>query len=73
MMVGFASQPPHPMMVGFRLVFGLLLLAALACFGAGLFKRDPRWHRLGAVILKWTLIAALGFFAVLIVQRLLGH
>ena len=56
-----------------RLVFGLLLLAALACFGAGLFKRDPRWHRLGAVILKWTLIAALGFFAVLIVQRLLGH
>ncbi len=61
------------MMVGFRIVFGLLLLAALFCFGAGLVKRNPRWHRLGVSILKWTLIAAFGFFAVLIAERVLGY
>mgnify|MGYP003555310176 CR=1 FL=1 len=59
-------------MLGFRIVFGLLLLGALGCFAAALVKRDPRWQRLGVVILKWTLIAALGFFAVLTLQRVLG-
>lgn len=59
-------------MVGFRLVFGLLLLAALVCFALGLLRREPRWHRLGVVLLKWTLIAAFGFFAVLIGERVLG-
>ncbi len=59
-------------MIGFRIVFGLLLLAALVCFGLALAKREPRWQRLGLVILKWTLIAALGFFAVLIADRSLG-
>ena len=60
------------MMIGFRIVFGLLLLAALVCFGLALVKREPRWQRLGVLILKWTLIAALGFFAVLFADRALG-
>lgn len=59
-------------MAGFRLVFGLLLLACLALFITGLVRRDPRWTRLGVVVLKWTVFAALGFFAVLFVQRMLG-
>ena len=29
-----------------------------------------RYRRLGWVVLKWTLLAALGFFAVLIAERL---
>lgn len=60
------------MMLGFRIVFGLLLLAALVCFALGLLRREPRWHRLGVVLLKWTLIAAFGFFGVLIAERLLA-
>ena len=58
------------MMVVLRLVFGLLLLAGLACFIAYVITRDPRWRRLGVTIVKWTVLAALGFFAVLIVQQL---
>ena len=58
------------MMVGFRLVFGLLLVASLLCFAMYVGTREVVWRRRGIVILKWTLIAAFGFFAVLIVQRL---
>jgi hypothetical protein len=58
------------MMILFRVVFGLLLLAGLLCFamyaGTGLVM----WRRRGLVIVKWTVLAALGFFAVLIAQRL---
>ena len=60
------------MMVIFRVVFGLLLLAAVGCFVTALVKRDPRWQRLGVKLLKWTLIAAGGFFAVLVAERLFG-
>ena len=59
-------------MAGFRVVFGLLLLICIGLFAAGVFKRDKRWTRLGVILLKWTVFAALGFFAVLLVQRLLG-
>lgn len=58
-------------MAGFRIVFGLLLLACIALFIAGVLKRDKRWTRLGLIVLKWTVFAALGFFAVLLVQALL--
>ncbi|MBH9552368.1 hypothetical protein I7X43_05825 [Inhella sp. 4Y17] len=59
-------------MILFRVVFGLFLAVSLGCFVTALIKRDPRWQRLGVRILKWTLIAAGGFFAVLILERLLG-
>ena len=57
-------------MVLFRLVFGLLLIAAIGCFGMSLVTRDPTWRRRGVVILKWTVFAAVGFFAVLVVSGL---
>lgn len=59
-------------MAGFRIVFGLLLLACIALFIAGVLKRDKRWTRLGVIVLKWTVFAALGFFAVLLAQSLLS-
>jgi hypothetical protein len=58
------------MMVGFRIVFGLLLVASAACFAMYIGTRQPVWRRRGVVILVWTLIAAAGFFAVLIGERL---
>jgi hypothetical protein len=54
----------------FRLVFGLLLVASLLCFAMHIGTRDPVWRRRGVIVLKWTLIAALGFFAVLVLERL---
>jgi hypothetical protein len=36
----------------------------------GVGTGDPAWRRRGVVILKWALIAAAGFFGVLILERL---
>ncbi len=57
-------------MLIFRLVFGLLLLSGVLCFAMYIGTRDPAWRRRGVVIVKWTVLAALGFFAVLILERL---
>ena len=57
-------------MVIFRLVFGLLLVSGLLCFAMYVGTRDTAWRRRGIVIVKWTLIAACGFFAVLVLERL---
>ena len=57
-------------MLIFRLVFGLLLLGSVLCFAMSVGTGDPRWRRRGVVILKWALIAAAGFFGVLILERL---
>jgi hypothetical protein len=57
-------------MLLFRLVFGLLLLASVLCFAMAVGTGDPAWRRRGIVILKWALIAAAGFFGVLILERL---
>lgn len=57
-------------MLLFRLVFGLLLVASLLCFAMYVGTSQIVWRRRGIVVLKWTLIAALGFFAVLILERL---
>jgi hypothetical protein len=53
-----------------RLVFGLLLLAGLLCFAMYIGTSQVVWRRRGLVIVKWTLLAAFGFFAVLILERL---
>jgi len=53
-----------------RLLVLLLLLAAAVNFAIYAGTGNPRYKRLGVVILKWTLIAALGFFAVLVADRL---
>ncbi|MBL8286671.1 MAG: hypothetical protein JNL85_01690 [Rubrivivax sp.] len=56
-------------MVFFRLVFGALLVASLLCFAMYIGTSQVAWRRRGIVVLKWTLVAALGFFAVLIGER----
>ena len=57
-------------MVIFRLVFGLLLVSGLLCFAMYVGTSQVVWRRRGIVIVKWTLIAACGFFAVLVLERL---
>jgi hypothetical protein len=47
----------------------LLLLAAGACFVFFVGTGQPRFKRWGLKILRWTLIAAFGFFGVLILER----
>jgi hypothetical protein len=53
-----------------RLVIGLLLFAAVLCFALYIGTRQVVWRRRGIVIVKWTVLAGLGFFAVLILERL---
>jgi hypothetical protein len=57
-------------MVWFRLVFGTLLVLGVVCFVMYLATQQDGWRRRGIVIVKWTMVAAFGFFAVLIAQRL---
>jgi hypothetical protein len=57
-------------MLIFRLVFGLLLVASLLSFAMYVGTRDARWRQRGVLVLKWALIAAAGFFGVLILERL---
>jgi hypothetical protein len=54
----------------FRLVFGLLLVASIVCYALYIATREPVWRRRGSIVLKWTVLAAAGFFAVLILERL---
>lgn len=58
-------------MLLFRWTVLLLLIAAGVCFALYVGTGQPRYRLWGLVILKWTVIAALGFFAVLVLERLL--
>ena len=58
-------------MLIFRWVVLLLLVAGLVCFAMYLGTGRQRYQVLGFRIVKWTVIAGLGFFAVLILERLL--
>jgi hypothetical protein len=53
-----------------RLVVGLLLFAAVICFALSIGTGQAVWRRRGLIILKWTVLAGLAFFAVLILERL---
>jgi hypothetical protein len=57
-------------MLIFRLVFGLLLLASVLCFAMAIGTGQVVWRQRGLKMLKWTVLAALGFFGVLILERL---
>jgi hypothetical protein len=57
-------------MLLFRWAILLLLVAAGVSFAFYAGTGEARYRRFGLVVLKWTLVAAFGFFAVLIVQRL---
>jgi len=54
----------------FRLVFGALLLAALLCFALYIGTQQAVWKERGMVVLKWTVLAGLGFFGVIALERL---
>jgi hypothetical protein len=57
-------------MLLFRLVFGLLLLAAILCLAMFVGTGQRQWRRRAMLVLKWATIAALGFFGVLVLERL---
>jgi hypothetical protein len=58
-------------MLLFRWTVVLLLIAAGVCFAFYIGTGQAAYRQWGLVILKWTVIAALGFFAVLALERLL--
>lgn len=57
-------------MLLFRWAIFFLLLAAGVLFAFYAGTGQPRYKRLGIVTLKWTLLAAFGFFLVLILERI---
>jgi hypothetical protein len=52
-----------------RVVVLALLVAAIVCFGLYAATGAPTWRARGTVILKWTTLALVGFFALLILER----
>jgi hypothetical protein len=57
-------------MLIFRTIVLLLLVAGLLCFALYIGTGQARWRALGIRIVKWTVVAALGFFAVLLLERI---
>ena len=57
-------------MLLFRWILMLLLLAAGVSFAFYAGTGQPKYKRFGLVVLKWTLLAAAGFFLVLVLDRL---
>ena len=57
-------------MLIFRWLAMLLLLAAAMSFAFYAGTGQVRYRRFGLLILKWTVVAALFFFAVLFIGRL---
>lgn len=56
-------------MVLFRILVLLLLLASGVSFALYAITGRPHYKRWGLRVLKWTVVGALGFFAVLAFQR----
>ena len=57
-------------MLIFRWIVLLLLVAGVLCFAMFIGTGQVRYRSWGVRIVKWTLVAALGFFAVLILERM---
>ncbi len=57
-------------MLLFRWAIMLLLLSAAVCFAFYAGTGQARFKRFGLIVMKWTLIAAFCFFAVLILERI---
>lgn len=57
-------------MLIFRLIVLLLLVAAVLCFAMYVGTKDRRWLRRTQLIVRWTVMAGLGFFAVYLLGRL---
>lgn len=57
-----------PMLL-FRCLILLCLLGAAVCFAFYVGTGQPRFRQWGWITLKWTLLAAGGFFTILILER----
>ena len=57
-------------MLIFRWILLLLLVAGLVCFAMYLGTGQARYKVLGVRVVMWAVIAGLGFFAVLILERM---
>ncbi|ADX44682.1 MULTISPECIES: hypothetical protein [Comamonadaceae] len=58
-------------MLLFRGLFFFLLLLAVVSFVFYVATGQPRYKRFGIVIVKWTVLSAFAFFAVLALERFL--
>ena len=56
-------------MLLFRWLILLFLLSAVVSFMLYAGTGQVRFKQFGLIVLKWTLIAAFGFFAVLVLER----
>ena len=57
-------------MLLFRWLILLLLLGSVVSFMFFIGTGAPRFKHYGLLTLKWTLMAAFGFFAVLVLERI---
>ena len=57
-------------MLIFRWIVLLLMVGGLLCFAMYIGTGNQRWRALGVRVVKWTVVAGLGFFAVLILERM---
>lgn len=57
-------------MLIFRTLVLLLLVAGVLCFAMYIGTGQPRWRRYGLLIVKWTVLAGLALFAVLLLERI---
>jgi hypothetical protein len=57
-------------MLLFRWLGMLFALGIIASFGLYIATGQPRFKRYGLMALKWAVLAGLGFFAVLILERI---
>ncbi len=57
----------------FRAILLLLLIAGLGCFVLYIATGKTRWRARGLQLVKWTVIAGLVFFAVLVAERLIAR
>jgi hypothetical protein len=54
----------------FRWLILLCLVASALCFALYIGTGQVRWRAHGVRILKWTVVAGLAFFAVLLLERM---
>jgi hypothetical protein len=54
----------------FRLIVLLLLVGAVLSFALYVGTKQRRWLTLTQIIVRWTVIAGLGFFAIFLLGRL---
>lgn len=57
-------------MLFMRWIAMLLLLAAALCLGMYLSTGQARWRNWMIAIVRWTVVAGLGMFGVLLLERL---